>query len=237
MPGRYRIETMEEIIGLYEQALALAPADPQILGGLAKLWFEWTLLAPTDKRESAWRKSVEYGLQALGLPKFTRIGGMRDEAFADALKPVTDPALLVWPARSWDRLLSLLSPTSAYGGVPKVLAMYRRAIELDPTYHGGEALRALGMFLASLSDYQVFGATLAEAKACFEQAIAVGPDYLSNYVSYARSFAVRVGDAALFDKLLAHVLDSPVGGWPFWNEHAKTLAARYIASRDQYFKP
>jgi len=236
MPGRYSIETMDAIIALYEEALALSPGDPQILGGLSKLWNERAILSPSEEREAARRKSVEYGFQAIGLPSFARIRLMKEEDFQKALNAVTDPFFLVWPARSWDSLLSSLSTTLAYGGVPRVLAMYRRAIELDESYHGGEALRSLGVLLASLSDHGVFGATLEEAKSCFERALAVGPDYLSNYVSYARSYAVRAGDATLFDRLLEHVMSAPVGAWPFWNENAKAAALRHMARRDEFFK-
>lgn len=236
MPSRYSIETMNQIIALYEQALVLSPGDVQTLGGLAKLWNEWAILGPAAEREAARRKSVEYGLQAIGLPAFSKIRAMKEADFLEALGRVTDPFLLVWPARSWDFLLSSLSTTAAYGGVPRVLAMYRRAIELDESYHGGEALRSLGVLLASLSDYGVFGATIEESKSCFERALAVGPDYLPNYVSYARSYAVRAGDAELFDRLLEYVMSAPVGVWYFWNENSKAVAPRYVERRDQYFK-
>jgi len=95
----------------------------------------------------------------------------------------------------------------------------------------------LGSFLARLSDHGVFGPTLGKAKSCLEQAIAVGPNYLPNCTSYARSYAVGAKDAELSARLVATVLAAPGGNWPFWDEYARDQALRLAQRRDPYFPP
>jgi hypothetical protein len=47
---------------------------------------------------------------------------------------------------------------------------------------------------------------------------------------------VRAKDRALFESLLRHVLDAPIGNWPFWNRMAKDRAAELLAKIDKYFR-
>jgi len=103
-------------------------------------------------------------------------------------------------------------------------------MELDPAYMGGSAPQAHGALLANLSDYGIlFGVKLSEAKRYFHWAIEIDPTYLENYVAYAN-------DWVLFETLLKHVLEAPIGDWPFWNQHAKEKAAEYLANIDKYFR-
>ena len=77
---------------------------------------------------------------------------------------------------------------------------------------------------------------LSEAKRYFEWAIQIDPTYLDNYVAYAKEYAVRAKDRALFESLLRHVLDAPIGNWPFWNRMAKDRAAELLGKIDKYFR-
>lgn len=236
-PVRYERTNLEAAIRLYERALAQHPGNPVCLTRLAQLWYEWAMLVPEDLEEQGWRKAAEFGFQALGLSGLAAAQGMSDAALRQTLAAATDAAPVLWAAHGWGQLLGTMSPFAAFGSLPKIRAMYERVIELDPGYHGGSGPQAYGALLANLSDWGIlFGVKLADAKAFFEWAIDLDPSYLENYVAYAREYAVRAKDRALFEQLLGHVLAAPIGDWPFWNRHAKDKAAEYLARIGEFFR-
>jgi len=237
LPVRYELANLEAVIRLYEQALAQEPRNPVYLTWLAQLWYEWAILVPEGMQGSGWQKAANYGFQALGLAGFAEAQGMSDAAFRQLLARTTDAAPILWAAHGWGQLLGQMNPFSAFFALPKIRAMYARVIELDPGYHGGSGPQAYGALLANLSDYGVlFGARLADAKPYFEMALSLDPTYLENHVAYAREYAVRAGDRALFADLLNHVLAAPIGDWPFWNRYAKEKAQEYLSKIEIYFR-
>ncbi|MBC7092505.1 tetratricopeptide repeat protein [Candidatus Bipolaricaulota bacterium] len=236
MPLRYDLGTLEAAIRLYERALALDPGNPAILVKLAQLWYEWAVLVPTEREEPGLRKAADYGFQAMGLASLASAQAMPDADFQRFLARVGDPAALLWAANGWGQLLGKMNPFSAFFALPKIRAMYERLLAVDETYFGGSPHEAYGSLLANLSDYGLlFGVKLADAKPHFERSIALDPTYLEAYVTYAKEYAVRAKDRALFEKLLKYVLAAPIGDWPFWNRHAKDKAQEYLAEIHRYF--
>ncbi|MFH1609045.1 MAG: TRAP transporter TatT component family protein [Candidatus Bipolaricaulota bacterium] len=237
LPVRYERPNLEAAIRLYEQTLAQEPGNPAYLARLAQLWYEWAVLVPLELEEQGWRKAAEFGFQALGLSGLAAVQGLSDAAFRQFLAAATDAAPILWAAHGWGQLLGTMNPFAAFGSLPKIRAMYERVIELDPAYHGGSGPQAYGALLANLSDWGIlFGVKLADAKAQFERAMTLDPSYLENYVAYAKEYAVRAKNRALFEQLLGHVLATPIGDWPFWNRHAKDKAAQYLAQASAWFR-
>ncbi len=235
-PERYQLPVLERIIGLYEAALAQDPQNHEILIRLAQCWYEWGVLKPKGAEEEGWRKAADYAFRALGLSGLDEALKLSNEDFQKFLAECRDGRALLWAGHGWGQLLGKMNPFSAFFALPKIRAIYERAMELDPTYMGGSAPQAYGALLANLSDYGVlFGVKLSEAKRYFEWAIEIDPTYLENYVAYAKEYAVRAKDRALFESLLKHVLEAPIGNWPFWNRHAKEKAAEYLANINKYF--
>ncbi len=233
---RYKLAVLEEIISLYEQALAEDPGNVEIMIRLAQHWYEWGVLQPEGEEERGWRNAAEYGFRALGLSGLDEALRLSNEEFREFVAGATDGRALLWAGHGWGELLGKMNPFSAFFALPKIRAIYERAMELAPNYMGGSAYQAYAVLLANLSDYGLlFGVKLAQAKPYFEKAIEIDPSYLENYVAYAREYAVRAKDRALFLSLLQHVLEAPLGNWPFWNRHAKEKAAEYLAKIDKYF--
>lgn len=236
-PERYELTVLERMIDLYEEARQESPHDREVLIRLAQLWYEWAVLKPEEEEEPGWRKAADYAFQALGLSGLQEAMRLSNEAFKAFVSRCTDGRALLWAGHGWGQLLGKMNPFSAFFALPKIRAIYERAMELDPAYMGGSAPQAYGALLANLSDYGIlFGVKLVEAKPYFEWAIELDPTYLENYVAYAREYAVRAQDRDLFERLLRHVLEAPIGDWPFWNRHAKAKAAEYLAKVDQYFR-
>jgi tetratricopeptide (TPR) repeat protein len=237
LPVRYELANLEAAIRLYEQALAQEPRHAVSLTRLAQLWYEWAVLVPQELEESGWRKAAEYGFQALGLAGLTAAQGTPDAALRQLLSSATDAAPILWAAHGWGQLLGRMNPFSAFFALPKIRAMYERVIELDPGYWGGSGPQAYGALLANLSDYGIlFGVKLADAKFYFEWALRLDPTYLENHVVYAWEYARRANDRALFERLLRHVLDAPIGDWPFWNRYAQARAEEYLSDVERYFR-
>ncbi|MBC7318694.1 hypothetical protein H5T57_05575 [Candidatus Bipolaricaulota bacterium] len=234
---RYQLPVLEHTIELYERALAEAPGDRELLIRLAQLWYEWAVLKPEEEEEPGWRKAADYASQALGLSSLDDVLKLSNEEFRAFVVSATDARALLWLGHGWGQLLGKMNPFSAFFALPKIRIIYERAMELDPAYMGGSAPQAYGALLANLSDYGIlFGVKLSEAKRYFEWAIELDPTYLENYVAYAKEYAVRAKDRALFEQLLNHVLEAPMANWPFWNRHAKEKAQEYLAKIDKYFR-
>lgn len=234
---RWTPSALEQLISLCEAERAHNPADPTWLALLAQLWYERSVQVTETEKEPTLRQAADYGFQSLGLSSFDEGSRLSDGDLRTLLGRTTDPATILWTAHSWGLLLGRMNPFSAFFGISKIRMMYERVIELDAGYCGGSAPQALGALLANLSDYGIlFGVKLADAKFNFEWAILLDPTYLENHVAYAWEYARRAKDRALFEDLLHHVLEAPIGDWAFWNRHAKGKAAEYLADADRLFK-
>lgn len=234
---RHQIAVLEQILALYEQALAEDPGNTELLVRLAQHWYEWGVLMPEDKEDEGWRKAAGYAFRALGLSGLDEALRLSNEDFQAFLASCADGRALLWAGHGWGQLLGKMNPFSAFFALPKIRAIYERAMELAPTYMAGSAYQAYGALLANLSDYGIlFGVKLSQAKPYFEKAIETDPTYLDHYVAYAKEYAVRAKDRALFESLLRHVLSAPIGDWPFWNNVAKERAAQLLAEIERYFR-
>ncbi len=236
-PLRYEAANLERLIALHEQLLAQEPGSRGQLALLAQLWYEWAALAPEAREEEGLRRAADYGSRALGLNNLAELQGISEGALRSLLDGVTDPAYTLWTAHSWGLLLGRMNPLAAFASLGKIRILYERVIALDPGYFGGSGPQAYGALLANLSDYGIlFGVKLSEAKAFLEWALELDPAYLENHVAYAWEYARRAKDRALFESLLKHVLEAPIGEWTFWNRHAKEKAGEYLAKVGQLFR-
>lgn len=241
MDLRYEPMNLWQIIDLYEQALALAPGRPDITARLAQFWYEWGVLSrdPEKKRPEAFEKAKDYAMSALRSdPEFVQVE--KEQGLEEAIRTASDPTPLLWLGQAWGQLLGMIDPLTAFRDMPKVRLAYERVVELDPAFFGGTALHALGALTANLAANWLFslitGINLAEAKPYFERAIELCPDFLENYVVYAREYATRANDRPLFEHLVRFVLAAPIGKWPFWNRIAKREAEELLARIDELFR-
>lgn len=224
---------LREAIQLWEEALpALSqPGDRHpVLVKLSRAWFELAegYLLEKGEREKAYAKGKDYALEALRLdPAFLEVE--KREGFRAALQKSTDLEALFWYGNNLGRWLGFHYWEALTGGTRDVLAAFGRCVELDESYWAGGPRRALANFLAQTPGF--LGGDFQRAKAEFQRALELAPDFLQNYVDYAEHWAQKAGDNALFCGLLREALtrgaDPKVfGAWPFYN----TLALRRAAA-------
>ena len=238
---------LREAIALYEQALTLDANHRHSLNRLSQAYYElafayYDVLAEDrnrvkDLRKTAYAKGQEYGLRSLRLnSEFT---ALERKDWGAAVRAVSDVAALYWMGNNWGRVLeeegaSITNLGRAVFDAPKIRQSYERAVEVDEKYMEGGPRRSLGALLANLPGF--LGGDLQNAKESLERAVQLGPDFFENHVIYAREYAVRARDRALFESLLTFVMQAPLGDkYILWNRVTKKEAQQLLAQIDSLF--
>jgi len=236
-PQRYELSVLEQLIDIYEGALAERGEDAEVLSRLAQFWYERGILVADEAEKKAnFERARDYALAALRAdPGFAELE--REEGLVAAIAAADDVAALLWYAAAQGQLLGMINPLTAFRLMKPVKAAYERVAELEETFWGCSAIHALGAFEANIATTPLVNllmrASLERAREYFERAIELCPDYLANYWIYARDYAVPKKDAALFRDLLSQVLEGPIDPWPFWNRIAKQDAQALIAAHPE----
>lgn len=222
-----------EAIRLWEEALPLVRSPEEkreVLVKLARAWFELAeaYLAEKGQQERAYKRGMDYGLEALRLdPEFRRVE--EQEGFRAALRRSADVEALFWYGNNLGRWLGFHYWEALTGGTRDVLAAFERCVELAEGYWAAGPRRALANFLAQTPGF--LGGDFARAQAEFQRAVELAPEFLQNYVDYAEHWAKRAGDLELFCSLVAEALrkgDDPgtFWAWPLYNTLALQRARR-----------
>ena len=223
-------------IDLWEVALSLLPDEDvetriAVLNRLSQAYFEFATgyLDDSASKEAAFEAGKDAALAALELdPAFVET--REQDGFRAALRAATDVASIFWYGNNLGQWLDFHRFTAFFGGVRDVQASFERAIELDEMYASGGPHRSMAALLVRA--YFLVGRSREDAVAHFERSIELDPTYLENGVNYAEYYARPVGDDALFDMLIATVLEAAeepnvVAAHPFYNalaiDRAKAL--------------
>jgi tetratricopeptide (TPR) repeat protein len=125
----------------------------------------------------------------------------------------------------------------ALADVPMLEATMQRVIELDEGFYYGSPHLHMAAYLAAKP--LIAGGNLDKAKDHFDKAFALGADkLLSAKVLFARYYAVRLKDRALFEKTLQEVIETPADEVPeltLSNTLAKERAREFLERADEYF--
>jgi len=237
-PSTY-FETYRPFIERAIEDYALAVREPgglsiqsqsHVYNRLSQLHYELAKVMISHKKDQEEIEAVlvagkEYGFASLALqPGFDR------GRFSETLGLVWDAAALVWTADCWGTWLGY-HPFEGLVNLPKIKAMYERAIRVDEAFWEGSAHIGLGALLATSPGFM--GGDLPRAKGCFEQSLVINPLYLTASVVYAESYGFThslgkrsgIRDRDLLEERLAFVGEAAVGSeWPFWDWVAKAEA-------------
>ncbi len=235
-----------EALRLYERVLALDPANKRALNNLSQGYFMLGIefLQAKEEKRQAFERGRDRGLARLGVPfpanpiflcaaalpiiqKATEEAGLED--------PERVIAGIFWSANNWGKWLDTLPEgeriSRGFGDLPCVQGSFARSLELDETYFAGAPRRSMGSLISQLP-----GGNLAEARAHFERAIEIAPDFLENKADLACGYAVKAGDRALFDRLLDEVLQASIGEkYIFWNRRAQRFAQDLKTRAEELF--
>jgi len=194
-----------------------------------------------DQAAALYARGKDYGFRALskkGDFRQAATGSVDDfVAFLKQYKRQNVPALF-WTASAWAKWISLnLDSIEALADMPMLEATMQRVIELDGSFFHGSPHLLMGVYLAVKPE--IIGGNITKAKEHFDKAFSLGADkLLTAKVMYARYYAVRLRDRALFRNTLREVIAAPEGAVPeltLSNALAKEKASKMLENADEYF--
>ncbi|HLG20277.1 MAG TPA: TRAP transporter TatT component family protein [Bdellovibrionota bacterium] len=226
-----------------EVLLALTRA----LGSYAFAFLEWEAESNADVRKRAaslYNRGAGHGLELLdlklggGTALLARSGSL--EAFKSRLEGAKkeDVPALFWTAYDWAGAIrkSADSPR-AVAELPRAVALAERALKLDPGYHYGAIHLFFGVYFAERPP--LLGGDPKQAEKHFSEAVSVGGGkYVMAKYLWAKTYAVRIQDAKLFEKLLKEVMNTPDDLLPeqrLAQEIAKDWARKLLKQKPNYF--
>ncbi|MBN2008476.1 TRAP transporter TatT component family protein [candidate division KSB1 bacterium] len=245
----------ESDLKLAEQAIAsdlkllegLLKSDPQNAEFLLMLSQGFTAYAmgfvedddPARARVLYFR-ARDYGIQLLKQKAFRNYPFQSLEELKQALQQFSneDVAALFWTANSWAGWINLsFTNPQALADLPKVQLMMDRVIELDESFFFGGAHMFFGTIYAARPP--LLGGDISKAEfhfnKCFQYA---DKKFLLPYVYYAKFYATRVFDEALFDSTISLILETPSSILPdqqLPNAIAQRKARDLKAQKDDLF--
>lgn len=186
-------------------------------------------------------KAKKYGFRALSLKRdFQQAASGPLDDFVIFLRDYDKeyvPALF-WTSSAWAKWIRLnLDSVEALADLPLLEASMQRVIELDGGFFYGSPHLQMAVYLAAKPS--IAGGNLDKAKEHFDEAFALGANkLLSAKVLFARYYAVRLKDRALFEKTLEEIIAAPVDEVPeltLSNTLAKDKARELLERADDYF--
>jgi tetratricopeptide (TPR) repeat protein len=225
-------------IELYEQALSVLPLESVqsrsiVLNRLSQASFELATayLDDANAAESTFAKGKDYALASLRLdPQFV---AEENDSFRAALGTARDIQAVFWYGNNLGSYLNYHQIEAiVFGGMRDVPVCFERAMTLDKNYLGGAPLRSLASYYARVPTF--LGGDPEQARALYEQAIDVDPDFLENAVGLAEFVFLASKDTDTACTSLRDVLnaaDDPavVGVWPLYNALAVARAEALVA--------
>ncbi|MEM8607806.1 MAG: TRAP transporter TatT component family protein [Myxococcota bacterium] len=145
-----------------------------------------------------------------------------------------DAPKLLWAGQAWGAYINTAKDDmGVVADVPYAKALVAKSVELDPDYYYAAGLTFMGVVTAS-----ELAADMDLAKLYFDKALQqTDRRSLTTQVSMARFYAVQTGDRALFDELIAEVLDAGdvLPEARLANRTARERAELYTEYADQLF--
>jgi tetratricopeptide (TPR) repeat protein len=198
-------ESLPAQLKLMEGLLKGAPTNTAFLTALSMGFTGYAMLFVEEedphRASRLYLRARTYGLRAIGTE------GPAQQGLRARLKTVDKEALapLFWATMSWYGWINLnLDDPEALAEMGTAQACLDRIMEIDPDYFFGAPYLLAGSMLAARP--QMLGGDAKKAKEYFSRAMAVshGTFFLAPYY-YAKYYAVRAQDRALFIDLLSGV--------------------------------
>jgi len=220
------------------------PGNDRILLGAAQGYSSFAAVLPADA-DTAYsveltRKAKHYALAALEMHGFENLHSRSMDDFNAGLRKMEkeDLPVLFWAASCWASWIGAnMDSMAALAELPKVEAMMRRSLALDPGFYYGGPHLFMGIWYASQP--KIAGGDLAQSRAHFMKAREFGRGkFLMTEVYFAQYYARKAFDRELFISTLQKVLDTPADSEPeltLLNTVARQRAAEMLKRVDEYF--
>ncbi len=203
MPGNLKV---------MEGLLEADPDNRRLLNGLAMGFAGYAILfledESPDRASGLLLRAMHYGFRSLGDRGRPLIEGSPDPSQLSRVLETLGPEDMepfFWASLAWSEWIRLnLDRPGALAGLNAATACLARAIELDGGYFHGLPYAAMGSVLSAVPP--MLGGRPEEARDLFLKALQEsGEGFLMIKLHYARYYAVRVQDRALFTRMLREV--------------------------------
>ena len=201
-------ESLPAELKLMEGLLKNDPENEKILTALCMGFTGYAMLFVEDedpqRASSLYLRAKTYGLRGMGLENV----GSRQ--MLDRIKkiPRENIEMLFWTTMAWNAWVNLnLDKPAAIGESALAEACLKRVLKVEPDFYYGAPYVLMGTILAARP--RMLGGNAPKAKTFFEKAIGLsdGKFLLAQYY-FARYYAVRVQDKALFFSLVKAVAEA-----------------------------
>lgn len=193
-----------------------------------------------ERAELFYRRGREFGIAALiECPAMRKAFKSPFPTFEKSLKKLSKRhvAALFWTAFNWAGWLNLnADDPTAIVDLPRIEAMTRRAIELDPDFFYGSAHALIATLAASRP--KMLGGDPELALNEYNEAIKIASDYLMTKVLFAQYYARQIQDEGLFEQNLNAVLNADILKLPeqrLANEISKRRARLLLDMKERLF--
>jgi hypothetical protein len=232
-------------VKLLEVMLRSDTSNARLLRLLSEGYSSYALayLEDTDRMRAQefYRRGKEYAMRIL---REDRDFARALDGTVDDLKGVletrgrSDVPAAFWAAFGWGSAIYLnLTNPDAIADLPRTEALMEFVARQDSGYYYGGADVFLGTLYGSKP--KMLGGDPVKARGHFERALRINRgEFLMTYVYYARSVAVQTQDEALFDELLAKVIQASPDVLPrarLANQVAKRKAESLLNRKQEIF--
>ena len=233
-------EGMQKAIDALEAVIAAEPENQEALILLARSYYFMADGYTTDPeaKSALFEKGVTTGERAMAADPAFKAKVESGTKPADAVTELQkdDQMAIYWTASNlgkWARSKGFSTLVKYKGYVAKMMT---HCLALDETaFHAGP-VRYWGAFYAVAPSFA--GGDLGKSKEMYDKALKMVPENLATYVLYADTYATKVQDRALFERLLKHVIDTPSNVLPDMipeQDVEKKKAQAFLDNIDEYF--
>jgi tetratricopeptide (TPR) repeat protein len=233
-------EGLQKAIDALEAVVAAEPHNQEALTLLSRSYYFLADGYTTDAevKSGLFEKGVTLGERAMAAdPAFkAKVESGTKPADAVAVLQKDDQMAIYWTASNlgkWARSKGFSTLVKYKGYVAKLMT---HCLALDETaYHAGP-VRYWGAFYAVAPSFA--GGDLDKSKEMYDKALKMSPENFATYVLYADTYATKVQDRALFERLLKHVVETPSDVLPDMvpeQDVEKKKAQAFLDNISEYF--
>lgn len=253
-------ESLPASLKTLETFLVNSPESPELLFLLTKGFNSYAfgfiegdlerarLEGPQERVDTLTRRAVlhylrarAYGFRLLDFPELEAAALDGDlEETQRYLREMTqdDVPALFWLTQAWAAAINLAQDDpDMVASLPMVEAFLERILALEPGYMKGMPLAVYGVYHASRPP--MFGGDPEKARVAFEEAVRdYGDENLLICYLYGRFYGAQTQERALFNQMMAKVLDTDVEKYPDFrlsNEIARERARFWVTHADEIF--
>jgi tetratricopeptide (TPR) repeat protein len=236
---RLNESSLRAAIDLYEKAFAADPQNAHVLDQLTLAYYQlgYAYTTETAERLRLHDRGRHFGLKRLEQHPGYKAAVDSRANMREAASRITEAeyvnALLMTSA-NWGWWGELQGITRVAFDIPRVRALFERALELDPDYNCSGPRSMAAAFYAKAG---TFGGDMNKSRELYEEAIQ-DQQCLDNRVLFAEFWAVPMDDRELFTSLLTSVIEAPEdtdSRYRLENAVAKRNAQRLLQQIDRLF--